>query len=57
MQKATKTMITLVIELNYCPEEDTLKFFIDDAFDKLLHKNESVQIVSIDHLYEELPLK
>ncbi len=55
MQKATKTMITLVIELNYCPEEDTLKFFIDDAFDKLLHKNESVQIVSIDHLYEEIP--
>jgi len=54
MQKATKTMITLVLELDYCPEEDTIKFFIDDVFHKQLHNNESVQIVSIDHLYEDI---
>jgi len=54
MEKATKTMVTLVVELNYCPEEDTIKFFIDDVFNKQLFSEESVQIVSIEHLYEQV---
>jgi len=54
MQKATKTMVTLVLELEYCPEEDTIKFFLDDVFNKQLRSTESLQVVSIDHLYEDI---
>jgi len=54
MQKATKTMVTLVLELDYCQDEDTIKFFVNDVFDKQLRADESVQIVEIQNLYEDI---
>jgi len=57
MKKANKTMITVKIEIDYCPHADTIKYFIDDIFNKQLHTNESVAILSINHFHKKPKLK